>query len=434
VSATAPAPPEPAKTAKLPRSERRHRWLVATLLTLAVITGLIAILSTYVRRQALDTNNFVNTSSKFLADKNIQNALGTFMVNELFSSVDVKTQLQGALPPQAQALAGPASAGLRELAGRAAPELLARPRVQAAWQQANRAAHKQLLTILNGGGNTVSTQNGEVVLNLHNLVDQLATNLGLSRPNPAAGQQARGVAQDKLGVTLPASSGQIVVMRAKQLKTAQDIAKLVRHISIIFTVLFFVCLAGAIALASGWRRIALRSSGWCFVGLGIAVLLVRRVAGNEIVNGLVNAESVKPAAHDAWNIGTSLLRAIAIAFVIYGLVIVVAAWLAGPTNGAVALRRALTPTFRDHPVRTYSVAGILYLLVLLWGPTPALRQLIPILLIAALLVLGIEILRRQAIREFPDEQSGDAMLRMRTWWQTRRHHGAVTNGQQPPMA
>jgi len=386
-----------------------------------VICGLIAILSTYVRRQALDTNNWTNTSTKLLEDKNIQNALGAFMVDSIFSNVDVKTQLEGALPPQAQALAGPASAGLRELAGRAAPELLARPRVQDAWRAANRAAHLQLMAILNGGGNTVSTQNGEVVLNLHNLVQQLASNLGLSAPPAGAGQQLSGAAQNRLGVTLPASSGQLVIMRAKQLKTAQDIAKLIRHISIIFTILTFVLFAAAIALAGGWRRLALRSTGWCFVGLGIAVLLVRRVAGNQIVDGLVNAESIKPAAHDAWNIGTSLLRAIAIAFVIYGLVIVIAAWMAGPTSSATAMRRALTPTFRDHPVRTYAVAGFLYLLVLLWGPTPALRELVPILIIAALLVLGIEILRRQATLEFPDAHAGDTAKRLRAWWHARRH-------------
>jgi hypothetical protein len=405
----------------MPRRERRHRVLVGSLLTLAVICGLIAIMSTWVRRQALDTGNWTNTSSRLLEDKNVQNALGAYLVDSLFSNVDVKAQLESALPAQGQALAGPAAAGLRELAGRAAPELLARPRVQDAWRAANRAAHKQLIAILNGGGNTVSTQNGEVVLNLHNLVEQLANNLGLARPNPAAGQQLRGAAQSKLGITLPASSGQLVIMRAKQLGTAQDIAKLIRHISIIFTVLAIVLFGAAVAVASGWRRLALRSTGWCFVGLGIGVLLVRRVAGNQIVDGLVNAESIKPAAHDAWNIGTSLLRAIAIAFVIYGLVIVIAAWIAGPTSSATALRRALTPTFRDHPVRTYAAAGFLYLLVLLWGPTPALRELVPILIIAALLVLGIEILRRQSMLEFPDAHAGDTAQRLRTWWRARRH-------------
>ena len=417
----------PAVSHDLERGARHRRGLVAAILALAVVTGLVAILSTWVKRQALDTNNWTNTSSKLLADPAIQNAMGAYLVNELFTNVDVAGKLQSALPKQAAALAGPASAGLRDLATQAAPQLLARPRVQELWRQSNRAAHKQFLSILNGGNAALSTSNGQVVLDLHVLVTQLATELGLSPPSAAQGAQARGVAQDKLGVTLPASSGRLVLMRSDQLGTAQDIAKGIRDLSIIFTVISLGLFALAIGLANGWRRIALRSTGWCFAGLGIAILLVRRVGGGAVVNGLVKAESIKHPAHDAWNIGTSLLRGIAIAFVIYGLVIVVAAWVAGPTTSAVSVRRALAPTFRDHPLRVYGIAGVLYLLVLLWGPTPAFRSLIPILIIAALLALGIELLRRQAAREFPDAHAGDTVARMRVWLDTRR----ARNGREP---
>lgn len=410
-------------------SRRRRGWVTAVLV-IAVITGLIAMVSTWARRQALDTNNWTNTSGKLLADKRIQDALGAYLVNEIFTNVDVAGELRGALPKQAQALAGPASAGLRDLATQAAPQLLARPRIQELWRDSNRAAHKQLLAVLNGGNAAVSTANGQVVLDLHQLVTQLASTLGIAAPTQQQSAQARNTAQQKLGVTLPASSGKLVVLRSSQLKTAQDIVKALRHISIIFTVVSLGLFALAVALASGWRRLALRSVGWCFVGLGVAVLLVRRIGGNQIVDGLVRADSIKPAAHDAWNIGTGLLRAIAIAFVIYGLVIVVAAWLAGPTTSAVAIRRALAPTMRDHPVRLYGTAAVLYLLVLLWGPTPALRELIPILIIAALLVLGLELWRRQTAREFPDAHSGDTMARMRHWLDTRRGR-APADGQQP---
>lgn len=400
------------------------------MLALAVITGVLAVVSTWVKRQALDTHNWTNTSSKLLADKKIQDAVGAYLVNEIFTNVDVAGQLRSALPKQASALAGPASAGLRDLAGQAVPQLLARPRIQALWRQSNRAAHGQLLAILNGGSSTVSTSGGQVVLNLHELVTQLATTLGIAAPSASQAAQARGAAQAKLGVTLPASSGQLVLMRSSQLKTAQDITKAIKSLSIIFSVLSLCLFALAIGLADGWRRIALRSTGWCFVGVGIGALLVRRIGGGQVVNGLVKAESIRPAVHDAWNIGTGLLRAIAIALVIYGLVIVAAAWLAGSTGWATSVRRALAPTLRDHPVRAYGSAGFVYLLLLLWGPTPAFRNWIPVLLMAALIVFGIELLRHQAAREFPDAHAGDAMVRMRHWLDTRRGR-PVTDGQHP---
>lgn len=432
---TSPAPgqsaPNGAPEPGAATAQRRRRGAVAAILSLAVITGLLAMMATWVRRQALDTGNWTSTSSRLLADQRIQRAVGAYMVDTLFTNVDVPGELRNALPAQFAGLAGPAAAGLHGLADRAAPELLARPRVQDAWRLANQNAHAQLIRILNGGGAVVSTANGEVVLNLHNLVTQLASTLGIeeqvaaarAKLGPGTRAKIRGAAQQRLGVTLPPAAGQIVVMRAKQLKTAQDIANAIKSLSIVFTVLSFGLFALAIWLARGWRRIALRSTGWCFFGLGVAVLLIRRVAGDSIVDALVRNESVRPAAHNAWAIGTSLLRAIALAFVIYGLLIVVAAWLSGPSRPALSTRQALAPSLRDHPVRVYGAAGLAYLLVIAWGPTPAFRHLIPVLIIAALLVLGIELLRRQAAREFPDARAGDGMHNLRAWVDRRRGGG-----------
>jgi len=143
------------------------------------------------------------------------------------------------------------------------------------------------------------------------------------------------------------------------------------------------------------------------------VLLVRRVAGNSIVDGLVTSDSVKPAAHSAWTIGTTLLYDIGIAMFAYGVVFVVAAWVAGSTRPALALRRELAPALRFHLASVYGAAALLYLLLIAWGPTPAFRKPLGILLFAALIVLGIELLRRQVAREHPDVERGESGARMR---------------------
>jgi hypothetical protein len=378
--------------------KKNRRTIVAVIAALALITGFGAIMSTWVRRQALNSGSWPNTSSKLLADEKIQNAIGAYVVNELFTKVDVAGELRSVLPPEGQALAAPAAGGLREVAGRLTPQLLARPRVQDAWRKSNEVAHDQLLKILDGGGENISTTNGEVVLDLNNIVTQLASTVGLSG------------AADKI----PEDAGKLVVMKSDQLKTAQDVAQGIRTLSVVLTILSFSLFALAVYLAGGWRRIALRRVGWSFVALGVFALLIRRVAGNQIVDGLVQTESVKPAVHDAWNISTSLLYTIAITFVIYGLLIVTCAWLAGPTRSAIASRRALAPELRDHPGRVYGAAATVYLLVLLWGPTPAFRKLVPILLIAGLIVFGIEMLRRQTAQEFPDAVSGEATQAIRS--------------------
>jgi hypothetical protein len=85
---------------------------------------------------------------------------------------------------------------------------------------------------------------------------------------------------------------------------------------------------------------------------------------------------------------------------------VAGAWLAGPTAWAVAVRRALAPYMRE-PALVYGVVAVLVAVVLFWwAPTPATRNPATALVLVALLVLGVEALRRRTLREFPDAERG----------------------------
>lgn len=148
-------------------------------------------------RQALNTDNWKTTSSKLLADEQVQAALAPYLVDQLFTNVEVTGAIQQRLPSNLQVLAGPASAGLRQLADRAAPKLLARPKLQDAWVAANAAAHRQLLRIVNGGGRVVSTAGGVVTLDLHELIKQLAADLGVSSQVAAAQAKLQGAVGGK---------------------------------------------------------------------------------------------------------------------------------------------------------------------------------------------------------------------------------------------
>ena len=423
-----------------PVAKRVHRFLVPGLLVLATVVGIAATFALWVNRQALNTSNWSSTSSKILEDKKVQTALSAYLVRELFANVDVSAELQTVLPKQLQPLSGPAAAGLQQLAGQLAPRVLASPLVQSAWVQANIAAHKELLRVLNGGGPVVSTQSGVVSLNLHTLVSQLAASVGLSSQVAAVqsklqgstGATVRAAAQAKLGITLPPSSGQLVIMRSGELKTAQDIANAVKSLAIVLPALGILLFALAVYLARGRRRRTLRTTGWCFVLIGVALLLIRRVAGDAVVNGLVKIPSNKPAAHQVWNIGTSLLRDIAVAMIAYGIVIVAAAWLAGGTRPATEIRKALAPSLRDSPGVAYSTVGGALLLLVLIGPTPAFRKIAWILLFAVLLAYGVTMLRRQTALEFPGIQRGQALRDFRD--QRAQAHARKTAPPPPPAA
>jgi hypothetical protein len=415
--------------------QRAHRVVVPILLVLASLALFTGAFAVWVNRQALNTENWTTTSSELLADEQIQAALGPYLVDQLFTNVDVTGAIQQRLPSDLQVLAGPATAGLRQLADRAAPKVLANPKTQDAWVTANAAAHEQLLKVINGGGPVVSTSGGVVTLDLHELVDQLAANLGVSSQVAAAqaklqgpvGEQAKAQLQQRLDITVPDTSAQLVIMRSDELKTAQDVAGAVKSLAIVLPALAIVLFALAIWLARGRRRQALRSAGWCFVVVGALLLVLRRAGGNEIVDSLVKVPENEAAVHEVWTIATSLLYAIAVALIVYGIVFALAAWLGGPTRPARFLRKLAAPELRESPAAAYVAAGGLLLVLVLWGPTPAFRQLAWILLFAALLALGVTVLRRQTALEFPGVQRGDAireLLERRA--ATRAHKTAAT--------
>jgi hypothetical protein len=101
-----------------------------------------------------------------------------------------------------------------------------------------------------------------------------------------------------------------------------------------------------------------------------------------------------------------------------GLFLIGAAALAGPTPIAQNFRRLTAPILRDRPVLTYVLVAVAFVLLLWWGPTLAFREPISLVVIAVLMVVGTESLRRQVAREFPD---GRGMpLDLHRWWRKLR--------------
>src|SRR5215210_5432213 len=129
-------------------AERPRRGIVLAITVIASVLAFFAVFAIWVSRQLLETDTWTNTSSQLLEHPDIQAPLAGFLTDSLYSNVDVQAQLAKALPDRAQPLAGPAAGALRELANRLALQALQSPRVQQAWEQANRAAQMALLAIV----------------------------------------------------------------------------------------------------------------------------------------------------------------------------------------------------------------------------------------------------------------------------------------------
>jgi hypothetical protein len=375
-----------------------HPKIAAVLTGLATLLAVFAIFSIWANRQALNTDNWVATSGKLLQNEDVRSQLSNYLADQLFANVDVQAELEGALPPKLEPLAGPAAGGLHQLAPQIAEKALENPHVQELWAESNRAAHLTLLKVLDDEGSAVSTGGGEVKLDLGSLVGQIGGQLGVG---------------SALASKIPANAGQITILKSNELSTAQSIAQLIRELPIVLTLLALLLYGLAIYLAGPHRRRALRSAGFGFIVAGVLALVIRGLAGNEVVGALAANATVKPAVEAVWSIGTSLLVTVASSAIAFGILIVIGAWLAGPTRPATALRREAAPYMREQVAATYGVAAVVWLALIAWAPIAAFHKPLGILLFALLFALGTELLRRQALREFPDATPGQAGERLR---------------------
>jgi hypothetical protein len=369
-----------------------HRKLVAFLVVLATILAVVAIFSIWANRQALNTDNWVHTSDRILQNQDVDSRLSAYMADQLFAHVDVKAELEKELPGKLGALAGPVAGGLDQLAPKIAERALTDPQVQGLWSSANRAAHETLLKLLDGGSGAISTEGGAVTLDLNAMLKKVAARLGVG---------------EGLAERLPPEAGELTILRSDQISTAQSIAKVIRVLPVVLTLLVLILLGLAIWLAGPRRREALRSAGLGFVVAGALVLLLRTVAGHALVNSLVADPADRPAVQAVWSIATSLLSTVAASALAFGILVFIAAWLAGPTALATTLRREAAPYMRDQPVAAALAAFLVWLALVAWVPIAAFDRPLGIVLFALLFAAGAELLRRRTRREFPDAQAGD---------------------------
>jgi hypothetical protein len=377
----------------MPEKPVRRRGLALTLVVLASVVALVAILSVWVNRQLLNTDNWATTSGRLLEQPAVRNQVAGFLVDQLYVNVDVAGEIRSALPPRAQALAGPVAGALRTVAERTAREVLARPRAQLAWENANRRAHKRLLQVLDGGGQNLSTQNGVVVLDLKQLL---------------ASTEARAGVGGRLGNALPADAAQITILRSDQLGAAQDVVQILRPLPIVLVALSLLLFGIALAVAPGWRRNAVRAYGVGFIAAGALALVAVSLLGNSVVDSLARTEATKPAIAETWTVSTTLLREIAVATIGYGLLMFLGALLAGPTRTATTVRRFLAPYLREPAIAYGGLLVLLAVGIVWWAPTPATRNPVTAVLLAVLIALGFEGLRRMTAREFPDADAEPA--------------------------
>jgi hypothetical protein len=521
--------PEPAKSERpgdraAQDPKRRHTKLVWFLVVFASVVLLVSMLANWVQTQVLSSNQLSDQTDQILKNKDVQEQLSIFAVDQLYANVDVQAQIQQKLPAPAQPLAAPVTAATRQLAENVAETALASPQVQNLVSEAIGRAQQRFIDLIEDKGQFVSTQGGVVTLEYGSFVADLATRLGVdpsaisqiqgfiqqystefkqrlttvqskiestratlsqaqagtlspqaqenlttletdatqlhltvasleqkiasiqpkapaqlqSRLTDLQGrladldqrlttlqQQAAAVLKDpsqanilKLDPTLASLQtrvttllnrqavqhpGELVLLKSSQLSGLQDLVSALRSLGFVLPLLSLLLYLGAIYLAKGWRRETLMRAGAGILGAALIILLTRHLLGSAVTDSVAKTDAVKPAITAVWDVISGGLRERALFVLVIGLGFIVGGLLAGPGRHEVAVRRFLAPYLREQPVAVYAVLAFVFLLWLTLLPTiNNVGQVIVVLVLIGLAVWGVEILRRQTAREFPN--------------------------------
>jgi hypothetical protein len=373
------------------RTMRARTIGVGALLVIGTLLWTALGFGVWANRQALDTDNWVDTSGKLLEDEDVRTAVGLFIIDRLYQSDAVAQEIEDVLPPRLDPLAKPAAAGIKQVAQRNAGRVLGTDAALQAWETANEVAHKTLLRIINS-----DLANEDVSLDLGNLFEQMATSTGLP---PSAVEK------------LPADVRTLHVASPDQLKTARDMLDLFSTILWVLLVLAVGAFAGAIALSQDRRRTIIKVGG-CLMLAGIALLALRRLGGTLVTDALADAPNAHAVADDVWVIATSLQVDVAQGSFLFGLFLAVGAWLAGAGRRATAIRRASAHPLREHPGLVRAGLGAAILLLVIWGPVPWTQRWWGILIFTVLAFAWLEWIRRRTLEQFPDEPARQISLRL----------------------
>ncbi len=338
---TSPATPVAAS-----RTRRVWRWVaVGVLLTLAAVLLLGAFVSRYARSQVLDTDRYVETVAPLASDPAVQQEITNQLTDAIFARVDVEaltedalTSLEGAVPSGdgdgtlarvlgalVTRLTPVIASQLENVAREQIGRFVASNEFATAWADANRIAHDGVVAVLTGereGAITVSST-GTVTVNLAPIVEtvrQRLINRGFS-----------------FAERIPDVDAQFVIFQSAELAQAREWTDRLNRWATWLPWLALLFMLAAVLVAPNRRR-ALLILG-CVIVFVMALLAVGvRVGRAAYLDAVPPDVMSQPTAEAVFDIMAAPLRQAGWATLALGLVLIVGAYLAGPSAIGRAVR------------------------------------------------------------------------------------------------
>lgn len=341
----ASAPPAPPAAAPKPRPARRRDWwravVSAVCIVLAGIIVPVAVVGTWTRVQLVSEDSFVATFAPLAEDPDVQQLVidqASAAVNESVDVAGITNSLFDGIQtldmPQAaktalNLLRQPAIAGVQSLVDSTITRIVQSDTFPAVWQKALIASHRALVATATGneGGAITVSGSGEIGIQLGPIIDELKTQL-----------EDRGFG---FVSAVPTVNRTIVVAQADALVIVGTVYNLAVTVGWWMPVIALVLFALGILVARR-RTTAVLGTGVA-IALGSATLAIA-LTGAATVLGLSAGKLGIPARtlQGIYFTVVGSMRDTAVVFLFLGVVIALAAWLAGRWTAARRVRAMST--------------------------------------------------------------------------------------------
>jgi hypothetical protein len=328
---------------------RPRRVVAVALVVVTSIVFTVTVVGVWARRNALNTDRWVTTVGPVADDPAVQDALGRWMTTELMDAIDPEAFFENALPERGQILAVPLTNALRGFVNDRVDSFLASDTFHELWLAVNERAHTRVVAVLEGDTGNLQVEDGNVVLNLVPVLNQLLARIGEASPEifgrtvdlptitvDDIPEEAVARIESALGRELPQDFGRFTVFEARRLQQAQDAVDLFNRLVVVSVILAIGLIALTLWVSPHRRRTLVQLA----VGIALGVVLIRRL-GIRLEDDVVDL--ARPENQDAVRVVvgafvSSLLDATAWILAIAAVVAAVAV-LTGPYGWAEALRR-----------------------------------------------------------------------------------------------
>jgi hypothetical protein len=390
------APVETTVAVRVDPSRRAPRWRRVTAASLVVagcVLAPVTLVTVWLHGTLLDTDQYVATVGPLASDSSVQQALATRVSKALVTSTGLERRIAGALPPDVAFIAPFVTSGAGSLVHGVALEILQSRQFEQLWRGLNRRAHRQVVAVLRGQTQGVSTGNGQVAIDLKPIAREVTKRLdGLGIH--ALDQQVGHINQ------------RVVLFDSPELRQAQGVVRVFDDLVVALPVITVVGFAGALAVSPDRRRTLARAAFGLVLATAL-LLTVFNVARSVYLNVLPGSVDRSAAAAVFDQLVSFLLLTLRSVFSVAAGVMV-AAWLGGPGRVASRVRAVARDVVGAAPARApvspavarwvagtlpqlrVAVGGVgLLMLVVLDHPGPVTVLIVAVLVLAGLGALEV---------------------------------------------